>query len=93
MFLQLSDITIFKFYSFQFPEQALKTSSFKNLGLTYSNIFFNLKKLKVELEILYSDTNNYDLNYIYDLVKYLNLMTVFVKLKTVFCLKRTNVLF
>lgn len=47
IFLQLLDISKFQFYSSQYPEQA-----FKNLGITYSNIFLSLKKLSVELEIL-----------------------------------------
>lgn len=64
IFLQLADISKFKFYASHFPEEA-----FKNLGLTYSNIFLDLKKLKVELEVLYCDTKYHDLNHIYDLVK------------------------
>ncbi|KAL4090127.1 hypothetical protein QTP88_025026 [Uroleucon formosanum] len=64
IFLQLADVTKFKYYCNKFPDDA-----FKNLGLTYSNIFHDLKKLKAELEVLYSDTNYQNLNHIYDLVK------------------------
>jgi len=64
IFLQLADVTKFKYYCNKFPDDA-----FKNLGLTYSNIFFDFKKLKTELEVLYSDTNYQNLNHIYDLVK------------------------
>jgi len=66
IFLQLADVTKFitKYYCNKFPDDA-----FKNLGLTYSNIFHDFKKLKAELEVLYSDTNYQNLNHIYDLVK------------------------
>lgn len=64
IFLQLADVTKFKYYCNKFPDDA-----FKNLGLTYSNIFHDFKKLKAELEVLYSDTNYQNLNHIYDLLK------------------------
>jgi len=61
-FLQLADVTKFKQYSSQFPENA-----FNDLKSTYSNIF-DIKKLKVELEVLYNDVKYQNLKHIYDLV-------------------------
>jgi hypothetical protein len=64
LFLQLADVTKFKEYSCKFPENALN-----NLKLTYSNIFCDIIKLKVELEVLYSDVKYQNLLHIYDMVK------------------------
>jgi len=64
LFLQLADVTKFKQYSSQFPENA-----FNDLKSTYSNIFNDVKKLKVELEVLYNDIKYQNLKHIYDLVK------------------------
>jgi hypothetical protein len=64
LFLQLADVTKFKEYSNRFPVNALN-----NLKSTYSNIFYNINTLKVELKVLYSDVKYQNLLYIYDMVK------------------------
>lgn len=64
LFLQLADVSKFKEYSNQFPIIA-----FKNLKRTYSDIFHDEKKLKVEVEVLYNDDKYQNLQHIYDLVK------------------------
>jgi len=64
IFLQLADVSKFKYYSNVFPENA-----FENLGESYSDIFHDKKKLKVELEVLYSDEKYQNLHHVYDLVK------------------------
>jgi len=64
LFLQLADVTKFKEYSNRFPVNALN-----NLKSTYSNIFYNINTLKVELEVLYSDVKYQNLLHIYDMVK------------------------
>ncbi|CAI6360376.1 unnamed protein product [Macrosiphum euphorbiae] len=64
LFLQLADVTKFEQYSSKFPENA-----FNDLKSTYSNIFNDAKKLKVELEVLYSDVKYQNLNHINDMLK------------------------
>uniref|UniRef100_A0A2S2PGV1 Zinc finger MYM-type protein 1 n=1 Tax=Schizaphis graminum TaxID=13262 RepID=A0A2S2PGV1_SCHGA len=64
LFLQLADVTQFREYSFKFPENALN-----NLKSTYSNIFPDINKLKVELEVLYYNVKYHNLLHIYDMVK------------------------
>ncbi|KAL4152679.1 hypothetical protein QTP88_000512 [Uroleucon formosanum] len=64
LFLQLADVTKFKEYFCTFPVNALN-----NLKSTYSNIFYNINSLKVELEVLYSDVKYENLLHIYDMVK------------------------
>lgn len=64
LFLQLADVTKFKQYSSQFPENA-----FNELKFTYSHLFNDVKKLKVELEVLYNDVKYQSLEHIYDLLK------------------------
>jgi len=64
LFLQLPDVTQFKQFSSKFPKNA-----FNNLKLFYSNIFYDTKKLKTELEVLYIGFKYHNLQYIYDLVK------------------------
>jgi len=54
IFLQLADVSKFKYYSTNFPVNA-----FENLGESYSDIFVNNNKLKTELEVLYSDKKIY----------------------------------
>lgn len=41
----------------------------ENLGQSYSVIFIDRKKLKVELEVLYSNEKYQNLHHVYDLVK------------------------
>jgi len=64
IFLQLADVTKFKDYCSIFPTCALN-----NLIKTYSNIFHNVDKLKVELEVLYNNVNYHNLPHIYDMIK------------------------
>jgi len=64
LFLQLADVTKFKQYSSQFPE-----ISFNDSISTYSNIFNDVKKLKVELNVLYSDVKYQNLKHIYDMLR------------------------
>jgi len=54
----------FKDYCGIFPTCALN-----NLFKTYSNIFHNVDKLKVELEVLYNNINYHNLPHIYDMIK------------------------
>jgi len=70
-FLQLADVTKFKQYSSQFPENA-----FNDLKSTFSNIFNDVKKLKIELEVLYSDVSYQNLNHINDMLKMFELMSL-----------------
>lgn len=63
LFLQLADVSKFKEYSNQFP-----ISAFNNLKKTYSNIFHDEKKLKVELEVLYNDDKYQNLKHTCDLL-------------------------
>lgn len=64
IYLQLADVTKFKDYSCNFP-----TSALENLKKAYSNIFQDMDKLKVELEVLYNDVKYHNLSHIYDMVK------------------------
>ncbi|CAI6357543.1 unnamed protein product [Macrosiphum euphorbiae] len=64
IFLQLADVSKFKDYCGIFPTCALN-----NLIKTYSNIFHNVDKLKVELEVLYNNVNYHNLPHIYDMIK------------------------
>jgi len=64
LFIQLADTTKFKEFSCKFPKNALN-----NLKSTYSNIFYDINKLKVELEVLYSDVKYQNLLHVYDVVK------------------------
>jgi hypothetical protein len=64
IYLQLADVSKFKDYSGKFPTCALD-----NLKKTYHNIFHDMDKLKVELEVLYNDEKNYNSSYIYDMIK------------------------
>ncbi|XP_050060818.1 zinc finger MYM-type protein 1-like [Aphis gossypii] len=64
LFIKLADTTKFKEFSCKFPKNALN-----NLKSTYSNIFYDINKLKVELEVLYSDVKYQNLLHMYDMVK------------------------
>lgn len=64
LFLQLADVTKFRQYSSQFPE-----NYFNNINVAYSNIFQDKKKLKMELKILYKDKKYHYLQHIYELVQ------------------------
>lgn len=64
IFLQLGDVSKFELYSRFFPQKALE-----NLEQSYSNLLFDIKKLKVELEVLYNDKKYQNLNHVYDLIK------------------------
>jgi hypothetical protein len=64
LFLQLADVTKFKDYCGIFPKSALDT-----LIKTYSNIFPNENKLKVELEVFYNNVNYHNLTHIYEMIK------------------------
>jgi len=63
IFLQLADVSKFKDYCGIFA-----TCVLNNLFKTYSNIFHNVDKLKVELEVLYN-VNYHNLPHIYDMIK------------------------
>lgn len=64
LFLQLADVPKFKCYTTLFPK-----SAFKNLKLSCSNKFFDMKKLKVELKVIYSNQTYQSLHHAYDLIK------------------------
>jgi len=64
LFLQLTDASKFKNYCNQFQKCALD-----NLINTYSNIFHDMNKLRVELDILYNHVKYHNLEHVYDLVK------------------------
>lgn len=64
IFLQLGDVSKFESYSRLFPQISLD-----NLELSYSNLFFDMNKLKVELEVLYNDKKYQNLYHLYDLIK------------------------
>jgi len=53
-----------KEYFCKFPENASN-----NFKLTYFNILFDINKLKVELEVLYSDVRYQNLLHIHDIIK------------------------
>lgn len=64
IFLQLADVSKFKDYCVVFP-----TIAFDNLKNTYFNIFHDMNKLQVELEVLYNDVKYHNLSHIYDMIR------------------------